>query len=180
MQGAGCGWTVGLSALGAVLAGPAWAEQLAVTFPQGWTVSELPGSMVDGHVTPGDRRRAILPGPDGKPLAAIELTEIPGAEAQRQPLADIVRIAQDTATADYAKAGLQDRCTAAAPVRAGTWSALQIDCTVSRGEEPVLHQVIAMWATPGGFYSLSYTAPTRSGQVGEAEFGKVLESIGTR
>ena len=169
-----------LGIMGLLLPGPARAEQLPVTFPQGWTVLELPGPTVDGHVTPGDRRRAFLPGPDGKPLAAIELTEIPGGEAQRQPLADIVQIAQDTTAADYAKAGLQDRCAAPAPVRAGTWSALQIDCTVSRREEPVLHQVIAMWATPGGFYSLSYTAPTRSGQAGQAEFGQVLGSIGTR
>ena len=135
---------------------------------------------MDGHITAGDRRRAVLPGPGGKPLAAIELTEIPGAEARQQPLADIVQTAQDTAAADYAKAGLQDRCAAPASVRAGTWSALQIDCTVSRGEAPVLHQVIAMWATAEGFYSLSYTAPTSSGQVGEAEFRQVLASIGRR
>ena len=178
MHGARRGWLVGLGVM--PFAGVAWAEQVAIAFPPGWTVSGLAGPTVDGHVTPGDRRRAILPGPDGKPLAAIELTEIPGAEARRQPLADIVRIAQDTATADYAKAGLQNRCAAPAPVRAGTWDALQIDCTVSRGEEPVLHQVIAMWAMPGGFYSLSYTAPTRSGQAGQAEFRQVLGSIGTR
>lgn len=158
-------------------AGVAWAEQVAVAFPPGWTVSELAGPTVDGHVTPGSRRRAILSGPDGKLLAAIELTETPGAGASEQMLPAVAQVAQETAVAGYAKAGLKDRCASAAPVKAGSWNALQLDCTVSREAEPVLHQVIAMWATAGGFCSLSYTAPASSGQMGQTEFGQVLASV---
>ena len=158
--------------------GPARAERLAVTFPSGWTVSELPAPVVDGQAVPGDRRRAILLGADSKVAAVIELTELPRKESVIDPLPKLLQTAQDTAVADYAAANMDDRCMGPVPVQAGARDGLQIDCTVFRDKVPVLHQVIALWTTAAGYYSLSYSAPPASGETGHAEFAQVLATVG--
>ena len=135
MAEAGREWMWGGVVLASLLARPAWAE-MPVTFPPGWTVSDLPGPTVDGHVTPGGRRRAVLPDAGGKLVAVIELTEEQLTGGQVADLPEVVSTARETMVTDYTAAGLDDRCADPVPVRAGRWDGMQLDCTVFRHDVP--------------------------------------------
>ncbi len=71
-----CKMLVGAVAVALGMPGPAYAEHVTLQTPAAWTVTTLDAPETDGHPVKGARHRAMLPGPNGRPLAAIEVTEL--------------------------------------------------------------------------------------------------------
>lgn len=157
-------------------AAAARAEHLVLDTPPDWAITTLPAPEVDGHVLAGQRRRAILPGANGRPLAAIEVTELPQTADQTGELAPMLKIAVETAMKGYAADQLDDRCDPPAALQLAGHPALRTDCTIYRGAQPVLGQVIVMLVTPATLFSVTYSAGMANYSTHQQAFGRALGS----
>ncbi len=141
-----------------LLPGGARAEHADVPMPAGWTVSKLPAPELDGRSVAGTRHRAMLMTAAGRPLAAVELTELPQTADGTGRLRAIMRDAVGQATADFKANDLADTCDDPAPIQVAGTPGLRTGCVIRRGEQAMVRQVIALWVTPKGLYTLSFSA----------------------
>ncbi len=153
------------------------AESIMVAMPPGWTVTTLAAPSLDGSTVAGSRRRAILPGPAGQPAAAIELIELPQDADLTAKLAATMQDALDQAASDFAEHKLENRCRRPEPARVAGQPALRADCTLWRGDQPLLRQAIVMFLTQRGLYSLSYSAAATGYDAYQVDFDRVLGSV---
>ncbi len=150
------------------------AEQVMLQTLSEWTVTTLDAPETDGHRIKGTRHRAILPGPNGRPLAAIEVTGLPQDSNQAARLETFMQQAVTQAAAEFAGNHLEERCETARSIRVAEQAALRTDCTVRRGEQPVLRQAIIMFVTPASLYSISYSAGIAGYETYEPVFQQAL------
>lgn len=163
-----------LAAALAVVSRPARAEHLLVPTPPDWAVTTLPAPEEDGRTALGERRRATLPGPDDRPLATVEVVELPQVSDQTGQLPAMLRQAVEVATQRYAGAGIEDRCEAAQPLQVAGQPALGAECTAYRGAQPVLGQMVIIMVTPASLYGITYSAGAADYRTHEAVFRAAL------
>ena len=157
------------------LAGGAARAETSITFPPGWTITELPAPEVAGRTLEGGRRRAMLAGDNGRPAAVIELTTLP-AHVERAQLEQMVAIAEDTETVDYKKINLDNACTAPVKLTVAGEAALRADCTVQRSGTVLIQQVLVMWVSDSALSSLTYTAAPALYKLHMPEFDAAMAS----
>lgn len=171
-----CKILVGAVAIAVGMPGLAYAEHVTLQTPAAWTVTTLDAPETDGHPVKGARHRAMLPGPNGRPLAAIEVTELPQTSNQTGRLEAFMQQAVTQAAADFVSNHLEERCEGARSIRVAEQPALRTNCTVRRGEQPLLRQAIVMFVTPAGLYSISYSAGMAGYEAYEPIFEQALHS----
>jgi hypothetical protein len=150
--------------------GAARAQDLAVTFPQGWPVTDLPVTAADGHSVAGRTSRAVLSSQTGRPLAAIELTREPQPADHMHDLQDAAKQMQIGTSDVYSKAGLALSCLPAMPIQVAGTGGLDIQCDATRDGQALVRQRIILWSKPGMLASLSYTSSV-------AEFAAHLDAF---
>lgn len=171
-----CKMLVGAVVIALAMPGMARAEHVTLQTPAEWTVTTLDAPETDGQPVNGARHRAMLPGPNGRPLAAIEVTELPQTSNQVSRLQTFMQQAVTQAAAEFAGNHLEERCEAARSIRVADQAALRTDCTVRRGEQPLLRQAIVMFVTSASLYGISYSAGIAGYETYEPIFQQALRS----
>lgn len=153
------------------------AQDLTVTFPRGWAVTNLPVTSADGQRVAGGTSRAILASQTGKPLAAIELTQEPQPSGSLRDLQASAKQIQAGAGDVYRKAGLELSCLPPRSVQVAGASGLDIQCDAGRDSRVFARQRIVVWSKPGMLASLSYTSSAREFAANIDAFRQTLASV---
>ena len=153
------------------------AQDVTVTFPQGWTVTNLPATSADGQKVAGGTSRAILSTPTGRRLAAIELTRELQPSGSMRDLQEAAKQMQAGAGDVYSKAGLALSCLPARPIQVAGAGGLDIQCDATRDGQALVRQRIVMWSKPGVLASLSYTSAAPEFAAHLDTFDQTLASV---
>ena len=163
-----------------VLAGTqtaAIAQDVPVTFPQGWAVTNLPVTSADGRKVAGGTSRAILSSQSGSALAAIEFTREPQPSGTMRDVQEAANQMQAGAGDVYGKAGLDFSCLPARPIQVAGTGGLDIQCNANRDGQTLVRQRIVMWSKPGMLTSLSYTSSAPEFAAHLDAFDQTLASV---
>ncbi|WP_223484311.1 DUF4946 domain-containing protein [Pseudomonas sp. A-RE-19] len=117
----------------------AHAEPPAVTWPNGWTVEDVPQDETKPQVS---RQRAVKNDQEGTPVMVMELTMTQVESGHQVNLEGVLLEMRKSVQKDFFQGGYQSVCSKIHPTTLSRLSALETTCTITQNGRHVLSQTL--------------------------------------
>ncbi len=150
----------------------------AISWPQGWELRDIATPTTEsGERFDGSNKLAFKTSPEGKVLAAINVTALAIRPGDKPDLDHQMASLVGTVQKGYTAKGMSVSCQPPERTTLGGRSALQTDCHVHNGHAEIIAQRIVVAIGSHDVESISYTAPPANFSTYEADFTLVRQSL---